>query len=32
MDSSLKKAVENSKAKKYHGTIDEINELPPPEV
>ena len=29
MDEQLKQAVENSKRKKYHGSIDETNELPP---
>jgi hypothetical protein len=29
MDNKLKQAVKNSKAKRYHGTLDEINELPP---
>lgn len=29
LNALLKQAVKNSKAKKYHGTIDEMIELPP---
>jgi hypothetical protein len=32
MDKLLKQAVLNSKAKRYHGTLDEINELPPSDI
>ena len=32
MDKLLKQAVKNSKAKRYHGTLDEINELPPSDI
>jgi hypothetical protein len=32
MDEMLKQAVVNSKVKKYHGTLDEMNELPATDV
>lgn len=32
MDEMLKQAVINSKARKYHGTVDEMNELPATDV